>query len=137
MDTLSRAQRPARMSRVCSKNTKPRLVVRRLVHSLDFRYRLRGSALPGKPDLVFAGRKRVSFVHGCFWHQHSGRCPLTRLPRSAVLYWRNKSDENRRRVGRIRPKLRPLALKLLVIWECQLQDQASLTARVLQFMESA
>lgn len=72
MDPLSSAARSERMSRVRAKNTGPELTVRRLVHALGYRFRLHRRDLPGTPDLVFAGRRKIIFVHGCFWHRHPG-----------------------------------------------------------------
>ncbi|MBN8734394.1 MAG: DNA mismatch endonuclease Vsr [Acidobacteria bacterium] len=97
MDTLTAAARSERMSRVRHKDTRPELVVRRLLHGLGYQYRLHRSDLPGKPDLVFASRGKVVFVHGCFWHRHSARCPLTRLPKSRLEFWRPKLEANRLR----------------------------------------
>jgi DNA mismatch endonuclease (patch repair protein) len=87
MDTLTRAERSERMSRVRSKDTKPELVVRRLVHDMGFRYRLHARGLPGRPDLVFPSRGKIIFVHGCFWHQN-GRCRNTRWPKSKLDFWK-------------------------------------------------
>jgi DNA mismatch endonuclease (patch repair protein) len=70
MDTLTREQRRERMSRIRSRDTKPELAVRRLVYGLGFRYRLNVRELPGQPDLVFPSRRKIIFVHGCFWHRH-------------------------------------------------------------------
>src|SRR5471032_1190886 len=95
-DTLSRAERSERMSRVKGKDSKAELMVRSLTHRLGYRFRLHGSNLPGKPDLVFASREKVIFVHGCFWHRHS-RCALARLPKSRLEFWKPKLDGNRAR----------------------------------------
>ena len=96
MDTLSHAERSERMGRVRSKNTKPELVVRRLIHSLGYRYRLHRTDLLGCPDLVFPCRKKLIFIHGCFWHRHDG-CPNTRLPKSRLDFWQTKFEVNRDR----------------------------------------
>ena len=81
------------MSRVRSKDTGPELAVRHLFHSLGFRYRLHRSDVPGTPDLVFPARRKVIFVHGCFWHRHSARCPRTRLPKSRLSFWLPKPEK--------------------------------------------
>jgi len=118
VDTLSRAERSQRMSLVKSKDTKPELRVRRIVHALGYRYRLHDRRLPGSPDLVFAGRRKVLFVHGCFWHRH--RCKMgNRLPKSRVGFWGKKLEENRRRDRANRRRLRALGWEVLVVWECQ------------------
>src|SRR5262245_44191753 len=103
MDTLSASERSKRMALVRSKNTKPEVVVRKLVHSLGHRFRLHGRKLPGRPDLVFARQKKVLFVHGCFWHRHSDtRCALARLPKSRLEFWLPKLESNRLRDRRNR-----------------------------------
>ncbi len=121
MDTLTPAERSERMSRVRSKDTKPEMLVRRLVHGMGFRYRLHVGSLPGKPDMVFRSRRAVIFVHGCFWHRHPG-CKLARLPKSRRGFWRRKLEENRERDLRNEAKLRELGWRVLVIWECELGD---------------
>jgi DNA mismatch endonuclease (patch repair protein) len=95
MDTLSRKERSRRMSLIRNRDTKPELLVRRMVHRAGYRYRLHGSCLPGKPDLVFPSRRKVIFVHGCFWHRHP-KCTLARLPKSRLGFWLPKLTENRR-----------------------------------------
>lgn len=97
MDPLSPKERSERMSRVRSRDTKPELVVRRLVHSLGYRYRLHRRSLPGRPDLVFPGRRKVIFVHGCFWHRHAGCHSGTRVPKSRLDFWLPKLESNRER----------------------------------------
>src|SRR5216684_4116419 len=96
MDILSVNARSARMALIRSKNTQPELIVRRIVHGLGYRYRLHGSELPGKPDLVFASKRKVLFVQGCFWHQHPG-CRFARRPKSRLEYWIPKLKRNRQR----------------------------------------
>lgn len=129
-DTLSVSERSARMSRIRGKDTKPEMKLRRLVHSMGYRYRLHAPNLPGKPDLVFPGRKAVIFMHGCFWHRHQG-CKLARLPKSRVEFWREKLETNRERDLRNQEKLRELGWRVLVVWECQLKDLEA-TARVVK-----
>jgi len=89
MDKLTAERRSANMRAIRSKGTKPEMRVRRLIHTLGYRYRLHRKDLPGKPDLVFPGRRCVIFVHGCFWHQHAG-CREGRPPRSNSGYWTPK-----------------------------------------------
>lgn len=135
MDTLSPQERSERMGRVKGKNTQPEMAIRRLVYGLGFRYRLHAGKLPGKPDLVFARLKRVIFVHGCFWHRHSG-CSLCRMPKSRLEFWEPKLEENRKRDSRNQRKLRKDGWRLLVVWECQLADQEKLKRRILEFLDS-
>ena len=92
MDSLSTARRSANMSRIRSKDTKPELLIRRMLHGLGYRYSLHRRDLPGVPDLVFPSRKKVILVHGCFWHQHKG-CSDGRLPKSHKEYWLPKCCE--------------------------------------------
>src|SRR5271154_74604 len=95
MDTLTREERSLRMSLIRSSNTKPEMLVRRLVHSLGYRYRLHVRSLPGSPDLVFASRRKVIFVHGCFWHRHGDSlCKLARLPKSRLDFWGGEMENN-------------------------------------------
>jgi DNA mismatch endonuclease (patch repair protein) len=111
------------MSRVRGKNTKPELAVRRLVHAMGFRYRLHARTLPGSPDLVFRRRKKVIFVHGCFWHQHpEPACPLSRLPKSRLDFWLPKLKGNQERDQRYRVALEELGWQVLVVWECGMRD---------------
>ena len=122
------------MGRVRSKDTRPEMAVRRLVHSLGYRYRLHDAKLPGKPDLVFAGRKKVIFVHGCFWHRHP-RCKNTRLPKSKLDFWKPKLEGNRKRDLANQRKLRRLGWRFLVVWECQIADTERLTDKIVDFLE--
>lgn len=121
MDTLSVAERSEIMSRVRSKDTVPEMLVRKTVFSLGYRYRLHDRTLPGCPDLVFRGRKKVIFVHGCFWHRHSG-CPKARVPKSRTDFWLQKLEGNKKRDDKNVRKLRRQGWKVLTIWECQLGE---------------
>ena len=138
MDTLSRRERSERMSLVRAKNTKPELRVRKLVYQLGYRYRLHSSDLPGHPELVFRSRRKIIFVHGCFWHQH--RCRMgARMPKSRVKFWRAKLDGNKERDRRIMRRLRTVGWSVLVLWECQTQarDAAVLSRRLHKFLGRA
>ncbi len=134
-DTLSPAERSKRMSRVRGKDTKPELRVRRLVHSMGYRYRLHSNELPGSPDLVFASRKKVIFVHGCFWHRHEG-CSRCRLPKSKLDFWAPKLEKNRLRDIENQVKLNELGWNVLVIWECEVDEAAGLPGRITSFLEA-
>ena len=135
MDTLSPRERSARMALVRGKNTKPEMLVRRLVHALGFRYRLHKRELPGSPDLVFSGRGKVIFVHGCFWHRHV-RCPLARLPKSRGEFWLPKLEGNAMRDKRNVRALRGAGWGVMTIWECQLRDTLRLTSRIKRFLDT-
>ncbi len=134
MDTLSPAGRSERMSRVRSKDTKPEWTVRRLAHSMGYRYRLHDARLPGKPDLAFPARRKAIFVHGCFWHRHGKRCPLTRLPKSRLDFWRPKLERNHERDAINRRLLRAAGWQVLTVWECQTGDAERLGARIAAFL---
>ena len=133
MDTLSPLERSERMGRVRSKNTKPELAVRRLVDSLGRRYQLHRTDLPGCPDLVFPRRKKVIFVHGCYWHRHGG-CPNARLPKSRLDFWQPKLEANAVRDGRNARRLRAKGWGVMVIWECQVKNAAALANRIKRFL---
>jgi DNA mismatch endonuclease (patch repair protein) len=136
-DTLTPQERSARMAKVRSRDTKPEMVVRRLVYGLGFRYRLHGSHVPGKPDLVFASRRKAIFVHGCFWHRHSERgCKLARMPKSRLDFWEPKLERNRQRDERTARELAERNWEALVIWECELSDLASVSERIRSFLTS-
>lgn len=137
MDTLSPAERSARMARVKGKGSSAELTVRRLVHRLGYRYRLHGGKLPGRPDLVFPGRKKVIFVHGCFWHRHPDPdCKLARLPKSRHEFWVPKLEGNRARDLRQLAALEALGWRALVLWECGLKDEAFLENEIRTFLDS-
>ncbi|MEZ0606155.1 very short patch repair endonuclease [Paraburkholderia sp. IW21] len=135
MDTLTPAERSARMALVRAKDTKPELLVRRLVHGMGYRYRLHRRDLPGTPDLVFPGRSKVIFIHGCFWHRHA-RCALARLPKSRGDFWLPKLTANAERDARNVRALRRLGWSVLTIWECQLGDTANLANRIRRFLDA-
>ena len=123
------------MSRIRSKNMKPEMVVRRLIHSLGYRYRLHRKSLPGKPDLVFGPRRKVIFVHGCFWHQHDDpACKIARLPKSRVDYWQPKLEKNVVRDKEHIAALVEAGWHVLVIWECETKDSVQLEKVVKAFL---
>ncbi len=135
MDTLTKEQRSERMSRVRGRDTATELTVRRLVCDLGYRYRLHAGDLPGAPDLVFRSRRKVIFVHGCFWHRHgSQRCRLARLPKTRVDFWLSKLEGNRLRDIRNLRALRRSGWRALVVWECQLRDRVAVRHRLEVFM---
>jgi DNA mismatch endonuclease (patch repair protein) len=134
MDTLSKRERSARMGLIKSKNTSPELVVRALVHKLGYRYRLHVSDLPGRPDLVFPGRRKVIFVHGCFWHRHN-HCHLARLPKSRPEFWLPKLANNKARDAVNRRALTRLGWSSMVIWECELRNPIRIMIKILLFLE--
>lgn len=134
-ESLTKEQRSANMARIKSKDTGPEMIVRRIVWSLGLRYRLHRSDLPGKPDLVFAGRRMVIFVHGCFWHSHHCR-EGRRTPKSNVAYWSEKRCNNVLRDRHHTRCLRKLGWRVLVVWECEthLRRRTELTAKLQRFL---
>lgn len=133
MDTLSRSERSRVMSRVRSTNTTPELVVRRLLFSMGYRYRLHVRTLPGRPDIVFFARRKLIFVHGCFWHQHAG-CAAARIPKSNLPFWLEKFRTNRLRDDENQLALTAADWQVLTVWECELRDLAALRERLLRFL---
>lgn len=109
--------------------------VRRVAHALGFRYRLHAPDLPGRPDLVFRTRRKVIFVHGCFWHRHPG-CPRTRMPKSPERreFWRQKFAQNVQRDARQQQELRAAGWDVLVLWECETEDPDQLKRELLTFL---
>jgi DNA mismatch endonuclease (patch repair protein) len=134
VDHVSPAVRSAIMRAVRTVDTGPELAVRRIVHKAGYRYRLHVRELPGRPDIVFPSRGKVVFVHGCFWHGHSGCCK-SRLPKSRIEFWRQKVSLNRARDrARIR-QLRAGAWKVLVVWQCQLKARDMVSRKIIRFLE--
>lgn len=136
-DTLNAKDRSRRMARIKAKNSGPELIVRRLVHSMGFRYRLHAKTLPGTPDLVFASRRKVIFVHGCFWHRHRKQtCRLARLPKSRLDFWETKLEGNRLRDLKNKRRLRQDGWAVLEVWECELQNLEVLQKRLRYFLDN-
>ncbi len=117
-DVLTPKQRSYCMSQIKDRDTKPELIVRRLVHRLGYRFRLHSNFLLGKPDIVFQGKKKVVFVHGCFWHRHQCRYGRVRA-KTNTDFWEKKITGNVERDRGVRRELRKLGWDVLVVWECQ------------------
>lgn len=136
MDVLTKAQRSLCMSRIRGKDTKPEMVVRRLVHGLGFRFRLHSRALPSRPDLVLARLATVVLVHGCFWHMH--RCRFGRVvPATRTDFWQAKRRGNVARDVRSEQALRRLGWRVIVVWECETRVPERLLARLNRRLTSA
>jgi DNA mismatch endonuclease (patch repair protein) len=104
---------------------------------MGYRYRLHARDLPGRPDLVFWKRRKVIFVHGCFWHRHpSSRCALARLPKSRLEFWLPKLEGNKERDERNKRALTNAGWKVLTIWECELNDTERLGAAIRRFLDA-
>jgi len=115
------------MRRVKREHTEPEMIVRRALHSRGFRYRLHVTDLPGSPDLVFAGRRLVVFVHGCFWHRHRG-CVRTTTPKTRIPFWEEKFRTNVERDERTRKVLEQQGWAVCVVWECEARSGTYLEA---------
>ena len=123
------------MRAVKSGDTAPEMAVRRLLHSMGYRYRLHRNDLPGTPDLVFPSRRKVIFVHGCFWHGHT--CPRgDRQPKTNTAYWSNKIRRNRQRDESQQAELACDGWGILTVWECQTRAQDELAAQLQAFLEA-
>lgn len=123
------------MGRIRSKDTKPEMLVRRIVHALGYRYRLHVRALPGTPDIVLPRHRKIIDVRGCFWHLHA--CGTTAVPSSRRAYWLPKLTRNRERDRAAVRKLRRAGWRVLVIWECETtKGGGSLERKIRAFLSS-
>lgn len=134
-DVHTRAQRSANMSAIRGRDTRPEMVVRRLVHGMGFRYRLHVRSLPGKPDLVLPSRRKVIFVHGCFWHMHECRWGAVR-PATNAEFWSSKRAGNVERDSRAAAALEAEGWQVLTVWECTIREPEKLREALLQFLRS-
>jgi DNA mismatch endonuclease (patch repair protein) len=120
------------MARVRSRDTTPEIQVRSLLHRLGYRFRLHRKELPGTPDLVFPSRRKVIFIHGCFWHQHPG-CRKATAPKTRAEFWRSKLNKNVQRDAIAQERLQAEGWGTLVIWECEIAA-SDLAARLCGFL---
>jgi DNA mismatch endonuclease (patch repair protein) len=124
--------RSENMRAIRGKDTKPELTVRSLVHNLGYRFRLHRQDLPGKPDLTFVSRRKIIFVHGCFWHSHN--CKNGLIPHSNQDFWLQKLQRNKERdSGNVEALIR-LGWKVLVVWQCELKDSSALCGKLKRFL---
>jgi len=128
-DSVTAERRSAIMRAVRQKHTTPEMVVRRCAHALGARYHLHRNDLPGRPDLVFAGRQLCIFVHGCYWHRHPG-CRLASMPSSNTEFWLEKFARNVERDARNVTKLRALGWRVEIVWECETRKPEQLRQRI-------
>ncbi len=133
MDIIDRQARSRLMGRIGGKDTKPELVVRRIAHRLGFRFRLHRKDLPGTPDLVFPGPRKVVFVHGCYWHRHPG-CRFAYQPRSNVEFWTGKFAATVARDAKALADLSAQGWDALVIWECETRDSEFVASRLSAYL---
>lgn len=128
-------ERRANMARVGQKDTKPELIVRRLLHGLGYRYRLHRRDIPGTPDICFIRRRKAIFVHGCFWHRHEG-CHRTTTPKTRTSFWEEKFRVNVARDRKKLADLKRLDWDALVVWECETKEESKLESRLVNFLST-
>ncbi len=132
-DNRTPESRSALMSRIGPANTAPEMIVRRVLHAMGYRYRLHRKDLPGTPDIVFVARKKVIFVHGCFWHAHG--CRIGQPPKSRLDFWNEKLSRNVRRDKETRSLLESKGWSVLAIWQCETKDLDTLEKTFRDFLE--
>ncbi|MBN1902753.1 DNA mismatch endonuclease Vsr [Candidatus Sumerlaeota bacterium] len=135
IDPLTPAQRKKTMQSVKSEDTKPEIKIRKLIFSLGYRYRLHRKDLPGKPDIVFPSRKKIIFVHGCFWHGHNCRSGQNQ-PKTNQKYWKAKIRKNVKRDFKNIENLKQLGWNPLIIWECEIKDAKRIKKRIKIFLKN-
>ena len=123
-------QRSRNMSAIKSKNTKPEIKVRKLLHSMGYRFRLHSKDLPGSPDIVLPKYQTVIFVHGCFWHRHEN-CKYASTPKTRKEFWNKKFTENKKRDSEIQEKIKILDWRSVVIWECETKNIENLRDKII------
>jgi len=133
MDRLTPERRSRNMARIGSRDTAPEMAVRQLLHRLGYRYRLYASYLPGRPDVVFTKRRRVVFVHGCYWHRHAG-CRYAFTPKTHADFWLKKFAVNVDRDARVSRELAQSDWRALIIWSCETHDVNELSAKLIHFL---
>jgi DNA mismatch endonuclease, patch repair protein len=133
MDTMSKEARSKLMSRIRSKNTRPEVAVRSVLHRMGFRFRLHRKDLPGQPDIVLPRHRKVILVQGCFWHGHD--CALGSKPKSNQEYWSSKIAANRERDRRVLEELEAAGWAVLEIWECEVRRGTDLHQRIMDFVQ--
>tara|TARA_Y200000002_G_scaffold122537_1_gene100578 strand:+ start:278 stop:694 length:417 start_codon:yes stop_codon:yes gene_type:complete len=121
--------RSKNMSAIKSKNTKPEIEVRKLLHSMGFRFRLHRKDLPGSPDIFLPKFKTVIFVHGCFWHRHEN-CKYSSTPKTRVQFWEKKFNSNILRDLENQKKIKDIGLRSIIIWECELKNKKELEKKL-------
>jgi DNA mismatch endonuclease (patch repair protein) len=134
MDTITQTARSLLMSRIRSKDTRPELEVRRILHRLGYRFRLHRKDLPGRPDIVLPRHRKIVLVHGCFWHGHT--CRLASKPKSNSSYWSEKIVKNQERDVRNLNALQAANWTVLELWECDIRKMDGLEQTISEFMKS-
>ncbi len=132
-DVFSKVERSRIMSKVTGKNTMPEILVRKLIHSMGFRFRIHRKDLPGNPDIVLPRFHKVIFVHGCFWHGHVG-CKRSSRPTTNTIFWNKKIDSNILRDKSNKKFLIKSGWSVLIVWECQIQKPEQLKIKIKNFI---
>ena len=132
-DHLTVEARSRNMAQVKDRNTKPEMLVRRLLHGMGYRFRLHRKDLPGKPDIVLPKHRKIIFINGCFWHGHPG-CKRATRPANNREFWDNKIDGNITRDARNTEALTAAGWEVLIVWECQIRDQEQLKKLLSSFI---
>lgn len=135
-DRITTAQRSKLMGRIRRANTKPELLIRRMLHGMGYRFRVQLKGVPGRPDLAFTRRRKIVQVHGCFWHCHEG-CPSARIPSTRTKFWIAKFARNRERDVRLETAAAEAGWQSLIVWECELKDTSALEAKLVDFLGPA
>jgi DNA mismatch endonuclease, patch repair protein len=135
-DILTKQQRHKNMSNIRGKNTKPEIFIRKMIYHMGFRYRLHRKDLPGTPDLAFLSKKKVIFIHGCFWHKHNCKKGFS-TPKTNSDFWREKRAKNVERDKNNLRKLRDLGWAYLIIWECSIKkrNMGELSITIMNFLK--
>jgi len=121
------------MARISGSNTKPEIIVRKILYSMGFRYRLNVRKLPGTPDIVLSKYKKVIFVNGCFWHGHKN-CQRAKRPTTNIQFWNKKIIGNIERDKKNKAELRKLGWRVLVIWGCEVEKTSRLEKKIDKFL---
>ena len=131
-DKISKERRSWNMSRICSSNTKPEIIMRSLLHHVGYRFTINGplnKKLPGKPDIVLPRFKTVVFVNGCFWHGHEN-CKISRIPKTRTEWWKAKIGRNQERDAQANQVLSELGWQVVTVWECEIKENRDVVAKV-------
>jgi len=136
MDTLTPEKRSWNMSRIRSRDTNPEKVVRSLLHSMGYRFRLHVRTLPGAPDVVLPKYHTVVLVNGCFWHRHAN-CKFAYMPKTRTQFWQRKFEQNVARQSKVNAELEEMGWHVVTIWECELSDRVSLSQRLSESLPKA
>ena len=118
VDVFNKEKRSAIMRAVRGCDTTPEVIVRKIVRQLGYSFKTNVKSLPGIPDIVMTRKKKIIFVHGCFWHRH--RCKSGQsTPAARSAYWTRKFEKNKNRDAKVKRKLRRIGWDVLIIWECE------------------